>query len=348
MPAGHLSVALIGFGSVGRAFVRQLAKTADRIRDGYGLDCAITGVATRRHGLAINRLGLDPAALCALDPSASLDELHCCPHADDTIEFIREAEADVVVESSVLDVETGGAAVEHIRAAFDAGADVVTVNKGPVACAYRELRALATSLGREFRFEGTVMDGAPVFNLVAETLPGCQVLGFRGVLNSTTNLIVTRMEQGTSFEDALADARARGIVEANPHHDIDGHDAAAKAAALVNVLMDGSLTPRNVSTTGIRSVTREALQAEVERGRRLRLIARAERRGGEIEAAVRPESLAETDPLARLDGTSNALTLQTDLMGELTMVERDPGIDQTAYAVLSDLIAIGRSRGERG
>jgi homoserine dehydrogenase len=191
------------------------------------------------------------------------------------------------------------------------------------------------------------MDGAPVFNLVAETLPGCEVVGFSGVLNSTTNLLLTRMEQGASLDEALADARGRGIVEANPDHDIDGHDAAAKAAALVNVLMDGTVTPRDIPTIGIRRVTRDALDAEVQRGRRLRLVARAARRGDEIAVRVGPEALPEADALARLGGTSNALTLRTDLMGELTIVEHDPGIEQTAYALLSDLIAVGRAIGVR-
>jgi homoserine dehydrogenase len=343
----HLSVALVGFGSVGRAFARLLLETDDRLRARHGLECTVTGVATRRHGVAIDRLGLDLATLLSIEPDGSLAELHCCPHAEDTVGFIREAAADVVIEATVLDVETGGAAVEHIRSAFAAGAHVVTANKGPIACAYRDLRALATASRRQFRFEGTVMDGAPVFNLVAETLPGCEVVGFSGVLNSTTNLLLTRMEQGASLDEALADARGRGIVEANPDHDIDGHDAAAKAAALVNVLMDGTVTPRDIPTIGIRRVTRDALDAEVQRGRRLRLVARAARRGDEIAVRVGPEALPEADALARLGGTSNALTLRTDLMGELTIVEHDPGIEQTAYALLSDLIAVGRAIGVR-
>ncbi len=336
----HVSLALVGFGSVGRAFAHQLLAMRARLLARYELEWSICGIATGRHGMAINKLGLDLGRILGDGPDAMLEAYHCCPNVQDTVAFIRAAEPDVLIETTVLDIETGGAAVEHIRTALESGAHVVTANKGPVACAYRELRDLATQHGRSFRFEGTVMDGTPVFNLVDHTLPGCEVRGFRAVLNSTTNFALTAMEEGATFDEALADARARGIVEADADHDIDRLDAAAKTAALINVLMGGQVAPRDVPTTGIRRVSRADLDEARSTGRRIRLVASAERGPGGIVARVGLESLSEDDQLARLRGTSNAIVLRTDLMGDLTIVEHDPGVEQTAYALLADLIAI--------
>lgn len=335
----HVSLALVGFGSVGQAFARQLLDTRERLLERYDLEWSVCGIATRRHGMAINKLGLDLEQVLAERPDGALDAHHCCPAVDDTDAFIREAEADVVIETTVLDIDTGGAAVDHIRAALEHGAHVVTANKGPVACAYRELRDLAERHGRKFLFEGAVMDGTPIFNLVDRTLPGCEIRGFRAVLNSTTNFILTAMEEGATFDAALTDAVARGIVEADAGHDLDGFDAAAKTAALVNVLMNGDVAPRDIPTTGIRDVSRTDLEAARSEGRRLRLVAAAERGPGGIGPSVTLVALREDDPLATLRGTSNAIVLQTDLMGDLTIVEHDPGVEQTAYALLSDLVA---------
>ena len=157
----------------------------------------------------------------------------------------------VLVETTTLTIADGQPAIGHIDAAIDAGCHVVTANKGPVAFAYRRLRAWPAGAGVSFLFEGVVMDGVPVFNLVRETMPGVTVRGFRGVVNSTTNHILTALESGEAFAPALARMQAEGIAEADASLDVDGWDAAAKAAALANVLMDGELTPHLVHRTGI-------------------------------------------------------------------------------------------------
>ncbi|MFW6373272.1 MAG: homoserine dehydrogenase, partial [Thermodesulfobacteriota bacterium] len=258
------------------------------------------------------------------------------------IEIIRRVPADVVVEMTPLNISTGEPALTHIQTALSAGRHVITLNKGPIARAYRKLRTLAESSGKRLLFEGTVMDGFPVFNLVRETLPGCRILGFRGVLNSTTNFILCEMEQGKSFSEALAEARRLGIAEADPDQDLDGWDAAAKTAALINVLMEGAVTPEKVDRKGIRHLNSEDLEKARRQGKTVKLVCEARRSNGPIHARVAPVPLPLNDPLARTEGTSSTLTLFTDLMGPVTLTEENPGVSQTAYAVLSDLLTLLR------
>jgi homoserine dehydrogenase len=229
-----------------------------------------------------------------------------------------------------------------VRKALRAGAHVITANKGPVAFAYRELEDFATALGRSFLFEGAVMDGVPVFNLVRETLPAVTISGFRGIINSTTNHILTRMEQGQAFADALAEMRAEGIAEADASLDVDGWDAAAKTAALMNVLMKADVTPRAIDRTGIAAVTPDMLNDARRQGQRLRLVASGGRPDGKVFGRVAPQLVPEHDVLAALTGMQNALVLQTDLLGEVCITQLDGGLTQTAYALLSDLVAVRR------
>jgi homoserine dehydrogenase len=199
---------------------------------------------------------------------------------------------------------------------------------------------LASRHGVGFRFEGTVMDGTPVFNLVNSCLPGVRVLGFSGVLNSTTNLILTGMESGQSFEESLAEAQRLGIAEADAAYDIDGWDAAVKAVALANVLMDSASRPADVDRKGIRAVKVEDLKSAATAGMALRLVARGKQTPNGVKLTVALEEVPASSVLGSVRGTSNALVLETDLMGDIAIVETDPGVEQTAYALLSDMISI--------
>ena len=184
------------------------------------------------------------------------------------------------------------------------------------------------------------MDGVPVFNLVRETMPTVTVEGFRGVVNSTTNHILTALEDGDEYGPALAQMQAQGIAEADPSLDVDGWDAAAKAAALANVLLDSGITPHDVERTGIGPETARWARDAKTRGYRVRLVASA-RRGG--RPVVQPAELPQDDLLAGLRGMANALILDTDTLGRVVITQLDGGLTQTAYALLSDLIAIGKS-----
>ena len=345
----ELALALIGFGHVGRRFVRLLDEVADRLE----FDWRVVAIATRHHGSAVQADGIDVArAIAMIDQSQSLDRLDASPRERSGLDVIRQV-ADllpdeaaegrlVVVETTVLDIDRGEPAVAHVRAALEGQAHVVTANKGPAAFAYHELEALAESVDRVFFFEGAVMDGVPVFNLVRETMPAIVIEGFRGVINATCNYILSELERGKEFDQALAEMQARGIAEADPSYDIDGWDAAAKTAALVNALMGSAITPHHVTRTGIGDVTGADVREAVGRGRRIRLVASATRQGGKVRARVEPEVLDRHDPLAVLEDLDNALYLNTDLLGQVGIVQRSGGLTQTAYALLSDLARISQ------
>lgn len=342
---------LVGFGNVARRFVRLLDERRDRLGREYGLNCRIVGIATRRHGCLVDPGGIDgdlAAAIVSSGDPLSPETLHCsaqvCADALDVISRARgfNRPPGVVVETTTLEVRDGEPASSHVRAGLEAGFHVVSANKGPVACAYDELSALAARVGRSFRFEGAVMDGVPVFNLVRETLPAVEILGFRGVLNSTTNYVICEMERGVPFAEALAEMQAQGIAEADPSLDVDGWDAAAKTAALVNVLMRGRLRPADVTRTGVRSLTADDVLGARAQGQRLRLVASARRTSDGILASVAPERVPLSDPLAQLTGMANALVLDTDLLGEIAILQRDGGLVQTAYALLTDLLSLRR------
>ena len=358
MTPPELSLVLIGFGNVSRRFIRLLGETADRLEFTW----KVVAISTRRHGSVIDEDGVDThRALQIVESKQSLDAHDRRPPAMrgaglsglDVIRQVADCCADeaaegrlVCVETTVLDIDRGEPAVSHVRAALEAQAHVVTANKGPAAFAYHELDALAESVDRRFLFEGAVMDGVPVFNLVRETLPAVRVEGFRGVINTTCNFILSELERGLGFDAALADMQRRGIAEADPTLDIDGWDAAAKTSALVNALMGGVITPHQVSRTGIRDLDGADVRDAVARNRRIRLVASASRHGGKVKARVEPELLESDDPLAGVSDLQNALYLQTDLLGEIGIVQRSGDLTQTAYALLTDLARISNRHTE--
>jgi homoserine dehydrogenase len=334
----RVDLALIGYGNVARRFVALLQEEQERLIREYDLRWRIVGIATRRHGSHHDPLGIDPStltgALPPFDPSIN---------AFMVIEQLGQSEADlrVVIETTTLDVKNGQPAIDHVRAAIESGCHVVTANKGPVAFAYSSLRDDAALAGVHFLFEGAVMDGIPIFNLVRETLPVVDVRGFRGVINSTTNHILTAMERGDSFDDALARMQTEGIAEADPSLDLDGWDAAAKASALANVLLDARVTPLTVKRAGIRKSHAERAQKALANGRRLKLVASATRgESGSVAVAVEPVELPTSDLLASLDGKANALVLETDLLGAIAICQLEGNLTHTAYALLSDLVTV--------
>jgi homoserine dehydrogenase len=263
----------------------------------------------------------------------------------DNVSLIRSGAADTLVELSTLNPQTGQPALDHCRAALDAGMHIVTANKGPLAHAYRELHDRAAVKRLAFFFESTVMDGAPIFSAAREGLAGAELLSFRAILNSTTNFILTAMEGGTSFEDAVKQAQAIGVAEADPSNDVDGWDAAVKTAVLVNVLMDGDVRPTDVDRTGIRDVTPQMLQAAIAGNQRIKLLCRAWREGDAIKTRVAPEAVSMTDPFALVAKTNSILRLSFDVLPGLTFIEEDSGAETTAFGVLADLLSVVRHFG---
>lgn len=333
-------LAVIGFGNVGREFARMLLDRRDWLVEEASLDVRIVAIATRSRGSVLHREGLDlQRVLESIERTGRV-----CPEEEGVdlapLAMVEASGADIVVELTTLSVEDGQPAIDHVRGSLCMGKHVITANKGPVAFAFDELSSLARRNGLAFRFEGTVMDGTPVFNLVERALPGCRVIAIRGVLNSTSSFVIDRMCNGSSFEASIAEAQRQGFAEADPSMDIDGWDAAAKITALANVLMGAGTDPRRVVRKGIRDLTASEVRASADRGRKVRLVAEAKRTEAGIALSVAPVEISSDDPFWFVDGTSSAITLETDLMGELTILEIDPAVTQTAYAVFSDMLLI--------
>ena len=326
------NLCLLGFGNVNRTLVELLQSKNAEIRERYAIDWRVTGIASRRRGWLANPKGLCGAGVPVREPFTLATRL---PDLDT---WLETAQPDVLFEATSLNVETGQPAIEHIRAALEFGAHAITANKGPIVHAYRELRDLAETKHRRFLFESTVMDGIPIFSLFRDTLPAIEVRGFRGILNSTTNVILSEMERGRTFAEALQEAQRRGIAETDASHDIDGWDAAVKVAALVNVVLDVPFKPQDVDRCGIRDLSGEAVREARAEGRPYKLVCSAKRTSNGVEASVRPEQLPLSDPMALVDGTSSIVQFETDIFPGITLTEENPGLYATAYGMLADFI----------
>jgi homoserine dehydrogenase len=333
------NLALIGFGNVGRALARLLLRKRDELQRDLGIEWRVVAIAARRGGAAIDPAGIPlEQALVAVEQGRSLASLSAASAPAAMGEFIRACGADVMFENTPVNYETGQPAIDHLATALEAGMHAITANKGPVVHAYRRLTDLARRHGRHFRFESAVMDGAPLFSLWRSALPGARLLSFRSVLNSTTNLILTLMESGQTFDEAVAQAQSIGVAETDPSGDILGWDAAVKVAALVTVLMDHPMKPQDIDRQGIEAITPSLVREAREQGRRWKLVCSAERKGESVAARVRPERLEAGDPLYGVMGTSSSITFKTDVLGDLTLVEDNPGPETTAYGLLADFV----------
>jgi len=318
---------------VGRAFLRLLISKETELRRRYDVRWRLTGVATRRAGWVADPEGLNPlAVLNGHWPAHS----HQLPPRS-VYEWLERVRADVVFEASSLNAQTGQPAIDHIKAALTLGAHAVTANKGPIVHAFAELANLARDKGKRFLYEATVMDGVPIFSMFPLGLPAMEIRGFSGVLNSTTNVVLTEIEKGRSFDEAVRRAQAMGIAETDPAADLDGWDAAVKVVVLSIVLMGVPMRLDQVRRAGIRELSEEKIRSVRAAGMRYKLVCRAERRGDGADCSVRPELLLAGDPLANLEGSSSAVRFDMDIFG-LSLVEHNPGIEATGYGLLADFL----------
>lgn len=326
------NLCFLGFGNVGRALARLFVAKSAELRDQYGIEFRVTGVASRRIGWLANSDGFEVATLLSNLPLAEQS-------ADNITGWLKAAQPDAVFETTSLNPDSGQPAIDHVRAILDAGAHAITANKGVLVHGYQELAALACKQGKRLLFESAVLDSAPVFSLFRETLPAVKLRGFSGLFSSTTNVIIETMEAGRSFEEGLKTAQELGVTETDASHDIDGWDATVKVCALANVLMNVPLKPAEVNREGIRELTHRKVQAARAEGKPFKLIARAKLTGdGKITATVRPEQILASDPLGTVRGTSLGIHFELDMMPGLTITSHRPNLQSTAYGLLADFI----------
>ena len=323
------NLCFLGYGNVNRTLVRLLADRAHELRERYGIAWRITGIASRRLGWIANPDGIDITADVVSEAGSKTSTVR---------DWLRAAKADVLFEATSLNVTDGQPAIDHLRAALELGAHAITANKGPIVFAYDELRQLALQQNKRFFFESTVLDGVPIFSLFRESLPTIHLKSIRGILNSTTNVILTGVEQGLTFEESLKKAQDIGIAETDASADIEGWDATVKITALVNVLMGVRLRPSDVQRQGIQNLSAEAVRAARAAGLPYKLVCRARRTSTGAEASVHPEQVPLTDPLALVSGSSSIIQFETDIFPRLTITEENPGLYATAYGILADFV----------
>src|SRR3569832_571380 len=323
-------IGFIGIGNVGRALARLFVSKSAELRDRYGIEWEIAGVATRRMGWRASNDAIDVVKLLrGVDESSSGQGID---------EWLAIAKPDVVFETTSLNPETGQPAIEHIRKSLQASAHTITANKAPIVYAFDELNELAIAQGKRFLFEATVLDSAPVFSLFRETLPAVRVRGFSGAFNSTTNVIIETMEAGRSFDEGVKTAQELGVAETDPSHDVDGWDSIMKVCAMARVSLRAPLRPSNVRREGIRGLDPATLQAARAEGKPYKLLSRATvNAAGSVTASVRPEQVAASDPLGVVRGTSLAIHFELDTIPGLTIVSHRPNL-QSAYGLLADYI----------
>eukprot|EP00936_MAST-01D_sp_MAST-1D-sp1_P001876 g1876.t1 len=389
----------VGFGNVGRALAPMLMRKRGELESQFGIQFAVCGVITARHGWALAPLrdgeddgyvGIDlQRVVDALAPGSGAGGQSCGVSAGDlstladteagvevgsgdsadtdtdaasaldaqaslTLELIRRSGATHVFEAVPVNYSSGEPALSFARAALGMGAHVISANKGPVVHAHDELIALAARHKVRYLFESAVMDGVPIFSLQRAALPGARVLGFEGVLNSTTNIILSGMESGQTYDQALARAQADGIAEADPSGDVDGWDSAVKVAALCCVLLRQRVPVSDVQRTGIRSISSTDVAAAARQGLRYKLLCRGGvvpggALNGVVEqgqcsvASVQPVCVSSEHPFYQLQGADSAVTIHTDVLQPITITSHHPTNDDTAFGLLADFINTLRS-----
>jgi len=333
-----MRIILVGYGVVGKGVTTILAKrTAEKAKD-IGFNPKIVAIADI-DGAVINPRGFTPEKLEALKQKGY-------PISDDpqygvkgikAIEVIEQVEAEVVVEVTPVNIQTAEPALTHITTAFKTGKHVVTTNKGPLALAMPALTELAEYNNVYFRFSGTVGGGTPMLEFAKRCLAGDRILGIKGILNGTTNYILSEMGQNRiSFQDALSTAQKLGYAEREPSMDIDGFDTACKTVILANWILNQKITLKDVDRTGIRDVTLDMLDDAAKRGNTLKLIGSLD---GKTKPTVKPTEIPKTSPLC-VSGVLNAVTYQCEFAAEQTIIGRGAGSIETAGAVLRDLLDI--------
>ncbi len=341
----HYNLTFIGFGNVARSLARLLERKSDLLKSKYDITYSVTGIATGSHGFAVNPNGLDiHKALELVESKQSISPLSTV-QVEDSLSVIKHSNANVMFENSPVNTQTGQPALDHIRAALNLGMHAITANKGPVVHGYRELTALAESKRKKFRFESAVLGGAPVFSVFREAFPLAELSSIKGIFNATTNIILSRMENGESYEDAVKYSQSIGVAETDPTNDVDGWDAAIKVAALVTVLMDTPMTPQQVKPTGIRGITSGMIAKAKAEGKRYKLVCSAEKIGDTVNASVAPQLVDSSSPLYGMMNSSTGLTLRTDVILDysITLSEK-PGMQggpvETAYGLFADFVSI--------
>lgn len=328
----------MGFGHVAQGLCKILLEKREVLKEKHNFEFEVVAVCSRSRGTMFHPAGLSLSYLnyLALNNNPFADNLKSW----DAEDMIRESNATVVIELAHTNLMDGEPALTHCRTAFKTGKHVICGNKGPAAVAYSQMKSLARKRGCAFLNEATVLSGTPTLSFFRNTLQGNRITGLRGILNGTTNFILGEMEAGSGYDQAVEKASSLGYLEADPSADLKGYDARAKLAILANELFDLTVEQSDIECEGITAITQVHIETARKEDKRWKLVATLSTEGDSPIAVVKPEKIYLSDPLAQVNGSQNAITFSTDLLGDVTITGPGAGGRETGYAVLSDLLTL--------
>ena len=337
------NIVFIGFGVVGTGLAEIMHNKKDYLKNKYGFEYNVLGVCDLIKGSIYDENGLDLEKVLKLNKEKrKIIDYPAKEKGLKSVEMIKKPEVDIVVEVTPTNVKTGEPGLTHYRTALENKKHIVSTNKGPVALKYRELKEIADKNNVYLGFEGTVLSGTPAINLATRDLAGCEIKSIQGILNGTTNYILTKMEEGREYEDVLKEAQKLGYAETDPTADVEAYDPLAKIVILANTVMEGNVDLNKVPREGITKITLEDVKRAKKNGKRIKLIGKAWREGGEVKAQIKPEEIPLTHPLANVMGVLNAITFETDVTGDVTIIGPGAGAYTAGYAMLTDMLEIHR------
>ena len=343
-----IKVAMLGFGNVGQSFANLLLEKEQEMKEKFNTEVRVVAITTKTRGIMVDAWGIDLEYALNLIQDKMTFPASSQPRLQKTaLEVAESIEYDVLIEMTPLEYASGRAATEHVKAALKRGKDVICSNKGPLAWHFKELTQLAEDNGCKFMYETTVLDGTPLFSIVRENLKLCNVIEIKGILSRTLNYMLSGMERGLSQEEILEEGKNRGFIEANPQTDLTGQESLIKMIALANAFMDADMTPKDVEQLDVecsQGITLEDIKAAAADNEVIKYICRAYRKNGKMQISVKPERISRFDSYAAVSGTSLAVSITTDLMGTMTIIEESADVEQTGYGVFSDLLSIIEER----
>lgn len=336
------NIVIIGLGIVGTGLAEILHNKKELLKTRYGFEYKVIGICDLIKGSIYDEKGLALGDVLKLDKEKGTIGEYPAEKGLTSIDMITKPAVDIVAEVTPTNVKTGEPGLTHFRTALENKKHIVSTNKGPIALKYRELNELAKKNKVYLGFEGTVISGTPAINLGMRDLAGCDIKSIRGILNGTTNYILTLMEEGRSYEDVLKEAQDKGYAETDPTADVEGYDPMAKIVILANAVMDGNVDISTVYREGITKITLKDIEKAKKEGKRIKLIGKAWKEKGTVKAQIKPEILPVTDPLANVMGVLNAITFETDVTGDVTIIGPGAGAYTAGYAMLTDMLEIHR------
>jgi homoserine dehydrogenase len=334
-----VKIVYVGFGIVSQGLAEIILSANSLLPISQDLEIQTVGILDIMKGSKIDENGINMQEV--LSNAENGDYSLLTDSVDDVTKAIQEIKADIIIEASFTDIKTGQPAITHIETALNSGKHVVTTNKGPFAVAFQQIFNLAKEKNKTVAIEGTVISGTPIINVLNTGLLGANINEVSGIMNGTSNYILTQMELGMSYENALAQAQELGYAEADPTNDVEGLDTLTKVLILANVVFNTQLSQEDIAVTGISQITLSAITEATSNKMRWKLIGRVWKDNqNKVHGSVSPQLVSMQDSLFGISGATNALKISSTILGNTTIIGAGAGKIETGFALYNDIISI--------